>query len=108
MGLSKKAEVVTEQVQQPIAEQESGTTAAIERLKKAAEGTAFQAKEAAPKAQYKQRDFDAEARGKTRCAMYAAALQSPALAGLQFNSVDEFLVLVQKAAESGVIYSFND
>ena len=79
---------------------ESGTDAAIARLQAP--------KQEATKAVYKQRDFDAEARGKTKCVMFAAALGSPAIAGLPFKSLEEFLALVEKAAEAGVKYSFGD
>ena len=99
MGLVKKGStaVVPEETKKP----ESGTDAAIARLQ-------------APKPEvtkastpvYKQRDFDAEARGKSRCVMFAAALGSPALAGLPFKSLEDFLAIVEKAAEAGVNYSF--
>lgn len=80
---------------------ESGATAAIERLKTA---------KAQPKSEahsgYKQRDFDAEARGKTRCVQYEAALMSPAIAGMKFDTMEQYLALVQQAAEAGVAYTF--
>ncbi len=78
---------------------ESGATAAIERLAKPA------AKVATVPA-YKQRDFDAEARGKVKCVMFEAALQSPAIAGLRFDTIEEFLKLVEKAADAGVAYTW--
>lgn len=59
-------------------------------------------------ASYKPRDFDAEARGKTRCALYGEALSSPAIAGLRFESLEELLVLVRKAADDGVKYTFGE
>ena len=83
---------------------ESGTDAAIARLQ--APKSTVTGQVTAPV--YKQRDFDAEARGKTRCVMFAAALGSPALAGLPFKSLEDFLTLVEKAAEAGVNYSFKD
>lgn len=57
---------------------------------------------------FKQRDYDAEARGKSKFGLYAAALQSPALAGLQFNGIEELFVLVRKAADDGMAYVFED
>jgi hypothetical protein len=46
----------------------------------------------------KKRDFDAEARGKTRCAIYAAAVTGMA------KSVEE----AKRIADIGVAYSFGD
>jgi hypothetical protein len=100
MGLAKKE---TQVPTAPSGPKDSGTDAAIERLKKASipEGHTSPLP-------YKQRDFDAEARGKTRCVMFAAALGSPALAGLPFKSLGEFLSIAREAADAGVKYSFND
>jgi hypothetical protein len=81
------------------AQPESGATAAIERLSKPKA-------EAMQKPKYVPRDLESEAIGKTRCVMFAAALQSPALAGLRFNDVGEFLSIVREAADAGVVYSF--
>lgn len=81
---------------------ESGTSAAIERLKASDTNTG----DTKAKPHYKPRDFDAEARGKVKCVMFEAALQSPALAGLQFNTIEEFLKLVEKAADAGVDYTW--
>ena len=80
---------------------ESGTEAAITRLQAPKPEVA---KASAPV--YKQRDFDAEAKGKVRCVMFEAALQSPALAGLPFKSLEEFLEIVAKAADVGVNYTW--
>lgn len=57
---------------------------------------------------YKQRDFDAEARGKTRCAMYEAALQSPVVANLVLtvNGLEKALEVVKQAADAGFEYVF--
>ena len=103
MGM-KKAGAVIEQAapMQNIADaqavqQESGATAAIGRLSKP---------KAEAKPAYKARDFDAEALGKTRCVQFEAALMSPALAGLRFDTVEQFLDIVRKAADAGVAYSF--
>lgn len=56
----------------------------------------------------KARDFDAEARGKTRCAMFEAALQSPVVAQLclTVNGLDAALEMVKKAADQGFAYVF--
>ena len=78
----------------------SGPDAAIERLK------AARVKPATPA--FKQRDFDAEARGKTRCVQFEAALMSPAIAGLRFDNLEQYLALVKQAAEAGVKYTFGD
>lgn len=83
----------------PIQRTENGTDAAIARLQKPTEVKSF-----APKV----RDFDAEARGKTRCVMIGDAFKSPAIAGMKFNTMDEFLELCRKAADFGVAYSFNE
>lgn len=108
MGLNKKAETQTAVAETQIGTAkvsnpaiESGSQAAIDRLKTTKT-------EAAPKAQYKQRDFDAEARGKTRCVQFEAALMSPAIAGMQFNTMEEYLKLVKQAADAGVAYSFQE
>lgn len=86
------------------AKTESGTDAAISRLQKKTEIPAKTA--AAPSQGYKPRDFDAEARGKVRCVMFEAALQSPAIAGLPFKDIAGFLALVREAAEAGVAYTW--
>ena len=118
MGLIKKGttainEMITATTNTPaniLIKAESGTAAAIERLQKKepiAKGQAPKpevAKASAPV--YKQRDFDAEAKGKVRCVMFEAALQSPALAGLPFKSLEEFLEIVAKAADVGVNYTW--
>lgn len=107
MGLAKKETATlngepTPSLSTQNTKPESGTDAAIERLKKAS------IPEAVRPSTPKQRDFDAEARGKTQCVMFAAALQSPAIAGLPFKTIEDFLKLVELAAETGVKYSFKD
>lgn len=63
---------------------------------------------AATGSSYKSRDFDAEARGKTRCAMYEAALQSPVVANLVLtvNGLEKALEVVKQAADAGFDYVF--
>lgn len=78
---------------------ESGAAAAVERLSNPAP-------KAEPKPAYKQRDFDEENRGKVRCVMFEAALQSPAIAGMRFDTMEEYLKLVLQAAEAGVAYTW--
>jgi hypothetical protein len=57
----------------------------------------------------KGRDFDAEARGKTRCAAFGDALSSPSLANFSVGmSEEEFLQLVERVAERQVKYTFGD
>lgn len=115
MGLAKKGslpagtidyrDVKDGSVATEAAPAQSGATAAIERLKKPSP-------KPLPKSDahsgYKPRDFDAEARGKTRCVQFEAALMSPALAGLKFNTLEEFLVLVRQTADAGVKYTFGE
>ncbi len=88
--------MVRNQDTKPLAQPESGAEAAIERLS--------QAKPAKPA--YKARDYDAEALGKTRCVQFEAALMSPAIAGMRFDTMEEYLKLVRQAAEAGVAFSF--
>lgn len=83
---------------------ESGSNAVIARLKTAkpaANGT-----KAKPK--FKLNNSDKVALGKTRCVQFQSALESPAIAGMQFNTMDEYLKLVEQAADAGVTYSFQD
>ena len=81
----------------------NGIEAAIERLNTTAAQTAV-----VPAKQWKGRDFDKEARGKTRCVQFEAALQSPAIAGMKWKTMEEYLKLVLEAAEAGVKYTFDD
>lgn len=78
---------------------ESGSDAAIERLSQSKLVSAA-------KPAYKARDFDAEARGKVKCVMFEAALQSPAIAGMRFDTMEEYLKLVEQAAQAGVEYTW--
>ena len=48
---------------------------------------------------FKGRDFDKEARGKSRCLLYAAALQSPLATSL---------AKVKVLADEGMLYTFTD
>lgn len=108
MGLAKKPTKViqtepgedVDAVNSIITELESGTQAALDRLKVAEPKT--------EKPAYKQRDFDKEARGKTRCALYEAALMSPAIAGMQWNGTAEFKKLIREMADDGVAYTFEE
>lgn len=103
MGLKKKSDTAIAEAPATTAV-ESGSQAAIDRLKKAT----AEASIGTAKAQYKPRDFDKEARGKTRCVQFEAALMSPAIAGMQFNTMEEYLKLVKQAADAGVAYSFEE
>lgn len=106
MGLAKKTDSTqTADVSTQNAAVESGSQAAIDRLKVA---TKSETTKAIEKVQYKQRDFDKEARGKTRCVQFEAALMSPAIAGMQFTTMEEYLKLVRQAADAGVAYSFEE
>lgn len=84
---------------------ESGAEAAIERLSKPKADVVKQYDEQRRPA-YKARDYDAEALGKTRCVQFEAALMSPAIAGMRFDTLEEYLKLVRQAAEAGVAFSF--
>ena len=79
---------------------ESGATAAIERLSKP------KLEKTTANPAYKARDYDAEALGKTRCVQFEAALMSPAIAGMRFDTMEDYLKLVKQAADAGVAYSF--
>lgn len=103
MGLVKKGAAV-EKSEQATPAVESGAAAAIGRLSKAPTEKTTCSTAAA----YKPRDFDEEARGKTRCVQFEAALMSPAIAGLKFDNLNEYLVLVKKAADAGVAYTFGE
>ena len=103
MGLKSKTQTAVAAA--PTTTIESGSQAAIDRLKTTAPS---ETAKAIAKVQYKQRDFDAEARGKTRCVQFEAALMSPAIAGMQFNTMEEYLKLVKQAADAGVAYSFQE
>lgn len=83
---------------EPMKTVESGPTAALERLGKSSSKAAMPT--------YKARDYEAEAIGKTRCVQFEAALMSPAIAGMRFDTMDEYLKLVRQAADAGVAYSF--
>ena len=81
---------------------DNGTGAAIKRLKtakSAANGT---------KKKFVLKDQNKTALGKVRFGCFNAALSSPAIAGMQFNTMEEYLILVGKAADAGVEYSFQD
>ncbi len=82
---------------------DSGTAAAISRLKKTTETAA----PAATKT-YAGRDFDKEARGKTRCVQFEAALMSPAIAGMKFETMADYLKLCKEAADFGTAYTFGE
>jgi hypothetical protein len=82
---------------------ESGAAAAVERLKKAKPvETTVAAKGYTP------RDYDKEARGKTRCVQFEAALMSPAIAGMKFDTLEEYLKLCHRAADYGTSYTFGE
>lgn len=53
---------------------------------------------------YVPRDFNAEARGKTKCALFGNALQSPLMTSVQ--TVDEGIALAIKLADAGMDYVF--
>lgn len=68
-------------------------------------------KEVAKKA-FKERDFDAEARGKTRCSMFAAALSSPILSQYLYTkeqaTLEDVLKVVREVADEGTRYTFGE
>ena len=105
MGLAKKI------IEAPTAVEankpESGVDAAVARLQTPKEVVApvITTKVGTP---YKPRDFDKEARGKTRCVQFEAALMSPAIAGMSFKTMKEHLALVREAADEGLKYSFEE
>ena len=78
---------------------DSGTAAAISRLKKT---------EAAPAGKPTGRDYNGEARGKTRCVQFQSALMSPAIAGMKFDTMEQYLALCKQAADFGTDYTFSE
>jgi hypothetical protein len=95
--------IVTDGTSKELAKaRESGTAAAIARLQTAPGQAATAPKYAKP------RDFDQEARGKTKCVQFEAALMSPAIAGMAFKTMAEYLALVKEAADAGVKYTFGE
>ena len=104
MGLNKSAIPSISPVAKAI---ESGTEAAVARLKKAVSKTTIVG-ETGNGTAYKAREFDKQARGKTRCVQFEAALMSPAIAGMRFDTMEQYLKLVTEAAEAGVKYTFQD
>lgn len=102
MPMIKKSEQIIP-VETP--KKESGIEAAIGRL--TTQSPVEKAETWIEKA-YKPRDFDAEARGKTRCVMYAAALQSMAVAGTKWKNLDDLKKIIRELADDGVKYSFQD
>lgn len=103
MGLNKDKSTAVATKEQP--KPESGTPAAVGRLTAAKTEKDTTTKTSGG---YKPRDFDAEARGKTRCVQFEAALMSPAIAGMKFDTMEQFLALVRQAAEAGVAYTFGE
>jgi hypothetical protein len=87
---------------QTVATPENGTAAAINRLQKKTEAAPAAAKT------YAGRDFDKEAHGKTRCVQFEAALMSPAIAGMKFDTMEQYLALCKQAADYGTAYTFGE
>src|SRR4051812_772617 len=108
MAMIKKGQATEtwEKLNAPITVPESGADAAIERLSKKAVSHNVGVLNQNSKLAYKARDYDAEALGKTRCVQFEAALMSPAIAGMRFDTMAEYLKLVREAAEAGVAFSF--
>lgn len=102
MGLRKTESPTQESVA------ENGTDAAIARLKSAPVPQTAAPSPAYTEKKYAGRDFEKEARGKTRCAMFEAALASPAIAGMKFDTMEQYLALVEQAANRGVAYTFEE
>lgn len=84
------------------AKTDSGAAAAIARLQNSAKKETGEAKT------YTGNSYNDNARGKTRCVQFEAALMSPAIAGMKFKNIDEYLALVAKAADAGVAYTFDE
>lgn len=99
MGLVKKKGATAVAAPKPTKAVESNTEAAIDRLKTA---------KPAAKKKFVLRDQDKVALGKTRCVQFQSALESPAIAGMQFETMEQYLELVRQAADAGVEYSFQD
>ena len=55
------------------------------------------------------RDFQAEARGKTRCQMFSATLQSPVLQQYFYTketTLEEIMAVLKQVADVGTTYTF--
>lgn len=90
---------------------DSGTAAAVSRLNKKKPETA-KSEVTDPSMPPTRTKYDREqeetARGKTRCQTYCAALMSPALAGMNWETPEKLMDLIRKFADDGLAYSFND
>lgn len=84
---------------------DSGTAAAVSRLQKK---TTEKPQAQTTDTKYAGRDFAAEARGKTRCVQFEAALMSPGIAGMKWETTEDYLALCAKAADYGVAYTFDE
>lgn len=104
MGLAKKT--TTAVAEAPVTTAvESGSQAAIDRLKTAPKTETVKAIE---KVQYKQRDFDAEARGKSLCLLYGHAIGSCVVAGLQFDKREEAFAHMKFFVDAAMNEIFKD
>ncbi len=99
----KKGTTVVEE-----SKKESGIDAAINRLSTASPSALVTGPFEPFTKSYKPRDFDAEARGKTRCVQWEAAVMSPSLAGMKWKTTEDFLKHVKQIADAGVAYTFNE
>ena len=98
MGLKSKTQTAVAAA--PTTTIESGSQAAIDRLKTTAPS---ETAKAIAKVQYKQTDYNSTTDAKSirilRQGVYQHALISPALAGMQFSTPQEYLALVKDVAE---------
>lgn len=87
---------------------ESGIDAAVDRLTKAALPPPALTMDI--KQEYKApRNYASDdARGKTRCVTWNAAVMSPSLAGMKWKTPEDFLRHVKRIADAGVNYSFDE
>lgn len=90
MGLKKETATAEAPAAEP--QKESGVDAAVDRLTQPKQET--QTRPASRK--YADRDFDAEARGKTLCALYCSVYESPAAAGMRWDKIEDFFAIADK------------
>lgn len=92
MGMKKAGSTTTAPVAETPANSQasvdSGTAAAVSRLKKSTETSAAKTESNTSHGKYVGRDFDKEARGKSLCLLYGHAIGSALIAGTKFDDLN--------------------